>query len=749
MSTEDATSVLRKVTAALPGGGEDRSGQVEMARAVARSLASGRHLVVRAGTGTGKSLAYLVPAIVSGERVVVATATKALQDQLAEKDLPSLCAALDRPVAFAVLKGRANYLCLERAAEVAGRGVQQDLGAAADATWPDGDESGDDGTGPLDGPLDKGRLVDEVRRILAWSGRTETGDRADLDFEPHGQAWAMVSVGSRECPGAHRCPEGGRCFAERARQRAAEADVVVVNTHLYGAHLASGGVVLPPHDVVVFDEAHEMEDVMTQSLGVDLAPGRLRALHAAARPMLGADELTGLDDAADRLRALLAGRVGERVLRAPGHRGPPSREPKGGRGRAFFGLTDDPPGDGAGFASVAEGGGTTADEELASVLELVRARLERLRGRLADAGGTSASAGADDVAGTGRRSGDAARRTRALTAAAHLEEDVQRLLEPGDDDVAWVDGTPRGPVLRLSPVDVGPALAARLWGSVTAVLTSATIPPHLAARLALDGYDVDHLDVGSPFDFGSQALLYVARHLPDPRDDGAPRAVSDELEALISAAGGRTLALFTSRRATAAAAAELAQRLPFRVLVQGDLPKGRLLEEFARDETSCLFATLGFWQGVDVPGRSLSLVTVDRLPFGRPGDPVLDARRERAGQAAFALVDLPRAATLLAQGAGRLIRSADDHGVVAVLDPRLATAGYRRALLDALPPMRRTVERTEVVAFLERVLGQPPAAAGRPDACERQSPVARGLSPRGRARGAGLPPRAAGRRPPP
>ena len=704
MGPEDAVTVLRRVTAALPGGGEDRSGQAEMARAVARSLASGRHLVVRAGTGTGKSLAYLVPAVVSGERVVVATATKALQDQLAEKDLPSVSAALDRPVDFAVLKGRANYLCLERAAEVGGRGVQQDLGAAADASWPDGDPSGEDGPGVPEGPGDAGGLVDEVRRLLDWSRRTETGDRADLDFEPHGQAWAMVSVGPRECPGAHRCPEGGRCFAERARRRAAEADVVVVNTHLYGAHLASGGAVLPSHDVVVFDEAHEMEDVMTQSLGVDLAPGRLRALHAAARPLLGGDEAPGLDDAADRLRALLAGRVGERVLRAPGRPGVPAAASKGRQGRAFFGLIDDPPGDGAGFASVAEGGGTTADEELASVLELVRARLERLRGRLADAGGTSASAGADDVAGTGRWSGDAARRTRALTAAAHLEEDVQRLLEPGDDDVAWVDGTPRGPVLRLSPVDVGPALAARLWGSVTAVLTSATIPPHLAARLALDGYDVDHLDVGSPFDFGSQALLYVARHLPDPRDDGASQAVSDELETLISAAGGRTLALFTSRRATAAAAAELAQRLPFRVLVQGDLPKGRLLEEFARDETSCLFATLGFWQGVDVPGRSLSLVTVDRLPFGRPGDPVLDARRDRAGQGAFALVDLPRAATLLAQGAGRLIRSAGDRGVVAVLDPRLATAGYRRVLLDALPPMRRTVDQAEVMAFLRAAL---------------------------------------------
>jgi ATP-dependent DNA helicase DinG len=714
----DVTEVLKRVTAALPSGGEDRPGQVQMARAVARAVASGRHLVVRAGTGTGKSLAYLVPAVVSGERVVVATATKALQDQLAEKDLPSVSAALDRPVTFAVLKGRANYLCLERAAEVAGGGVQQDLGATGDALWPDGDASGENGAGSRSGTVDSGRLVEDVRRLLAWSRRTETGDRADLDFEPQDRAWALVSVGPRECPGAHRCPEGGRCFAERARQRAAEADVVVVNTHLYGAHLASGGAVLPPHDVVVFDEAHEMEEVMTQSLGVDLAPGRLRALQAVSRPLFSdGGESLGLDDAADRLRALLAAHVGRRVLcaRARNETTSPRRPAARGQGereRAFFGLTGDPgaPG-GAGVPGASATGATSTtsatasddalDVELTSVLELTRARLEQLRSRLVSA--TSARGG-DGAEGVALGPGDAARCTRALTSAAHLEEDVQRLLAPVEGDVAWVDGTPRGPVLRLSPVDVGPVLAATLWGSVTAVLTSATIPPHLAARLRLDNFDVDHLDVGSPFDFRSHALLYVARHLPDPRREDAQAAVWDELEALIIAAGGRTLALFTSRRATTAAATALASRLPFQVLVQGDLPKGRLLEEFVRDETSCLFATLGFWQGVDVPGRALSLVTVDRLPFGRPDDPILDARRDRAGQAAFALVDLPRAATLLAQGAGRLIRTATDHGVVAVLDPRLATAGYRRVLLDALPPMRRSVERKEATAFLKKVL---------------------------------------------
>ena len=694
---------LRKVTTALPRGGEDRPGQVEMARAVARALSSGRHLVVQAGTGTGKSLAYLVPAVDSASRVVVATATKALQDQLATKDLPLLADALGRPVSFAVLKGRSNYLCLQRAGEVDGRGVQQDLGAAAPDGSPRAPGEGTDGGEPEEGGpserIDAGRLVDQVRRLLAWARRTSSGDRADLDFEPHPRAWAMLSVGPRECPGAHRCPEGGRCFAERARARAAEADVVVVNTHLYGAHLASGGAVLPDHDVVVFDEAHDLEDVMTSSLGADVAPGRLSALHAMARPLLDpdrADEGASVDlaDVADRLRDVLGGLVGRRVLRAPARGGTrPTAEVHEPLGRSRTLPAPDAAGAAPGPVSDPDAGSA----DLAGILELAGARVERLRSLLAPPGVGTDTGGGDDRA---------ARRTRALVAADNLAADLQHLGSPGDDEVAWVDGTARAPVLRLSPIDVGPRLAGTLWSSVTAVLTSATIPPRVAERLGLDGFDVDHLDVGSPFDFRSHALLYVARHLPDRRRPDAEAAIWDELGALIEAAGGRTLALFTSRRASIAAAEALTARLPYEILVQGDLPKGRLLERFSASETSCLCATLGFWQGVDVPGRALSLVTVDRLPFGRPDDPLLQARRERAGDAAFVLVDLPRAATLLAQGVGRLIRSADDYGVVAVMDSRLATAGYRRTLLDALPPMRRTVERSVVVEFLARVLGE-------------------------------------------
>jgi ATP-dependent DNA helicase DinG len=475
----------------------------------------------------------------------------------------------------------------------------------------------------------------------------------------------MLSVGPRECPGRFNCPSGEECFAEAARDRAKAADIVVVNTHLYGAHLASGGAVLPEHDVVVFDEAHELEEVMTSSLGVEVTPGRIRAIVTGARSLVelrDADVLDTLSSLADELGAVLADQVGARVLQDRG------------------------------------GAGDLLSDIVLRAAELARRATDSLR-----RSGAQQSFLPDEAA-TVDNADRASRKTRAVSAATHLAEDLQRLVARTDSEVAWVDGSRRSPRLRLSPIDVGPALSALLWGEVTAVLTSATIPPRLADRVGLDGFDTEELNVGSPFDYRSHSLLYVARHLPDRRAANAEEALHEELALLIEAAGGRTLALFTSRRATEAAAVALAPELPYTVLLQGDLPKGRLLQEFAEDEASCLFATMGFWQGVDIPGRALSMVTLDRLPFPRPDDPLLQARRDRAGTAAFSLVDLPRAATLLAQGSGRLIRTAEDRGVVAVLDPRLATASYRGVLLSTLPPMRRTVDRAEVEAFLRRAL---------------------------------------------
>ncbi len=670
---DDVSAVLAQVAAGLPGGGEEREGQRRMAVAVERAIAEERHLVVQAGTGTGKSLAYLVPAVLSGRRTVVATATKALQDQLAGNDLPALSAAIGAGFSFAVLKGRSNYLCRQRVTEIGGGGEQMTLPTdTGDPPDPD-DNLGAEEPVAAPRPGDAGRLGDQLRQLVRWAGTTVTGDRAELGFEPSRQAWAMVSTTARECPGAFRCPSGHDCFAEDARSRAAEADVVVVNTHLYGAHLASGGAVLPPHDVVVFDEAHEVEDVMTDSLGVDVAPGRFRALAASTRPLLdpdtpgAAEAADALSEVGEALQRTLRPLAGQRLLRRDLQTG---AAPPGGGDRAP----------------------AAGDTELAGVVALAAGRVDRLLDHLRRA---ERELGEDGPAGA------RSRRDRALLAAGHLAADLARLGALTDDEVAWVDGSGTAPSLRVAPIDVAPLLSERLWDEVTGVLTSATLPLGLPARLGLPTTEV--LDVGSPFDYRGHAMLYVARSLPDRRRPESEPALHDELERLVNAAGGRTLALFTSWRAMHAAVDALRHRLAVPLLSQSDLPKPALVEAFRDSEPTCLFATLGFWQGVDLPGRTLSLVTIDRIPFPRPNDPVFEARRERAGPGAFAAVDLPRAGTLLAQGAGRLIRSSEDRGVVAVLDSRLATASYRGALLARVPPMRRSVDRTEVEGFLRRV----------------------------------------------
>ncbi|HET6810609.1 MAG TPA: ATP-dependent DNA helicase [Acidimicrobiales bacterium] len=617
-------SALERVTSALPGGGETRPGQIEMALAVANAIRLDRHLIVQAGTGTGKSLGYLVPAILLGGKLVVATATKALQDQLAQRDLPFLAERLPVPFTWAVLKGRSNYLCRQRAEEATG--APEELGL----------EGGGEPTGPL------GR---QVRRLVEWGQTTHSGDRAELDFEPRPAAWQAVSVSSQECPGAPRCPHGQDCLAEAARVRAAAADVVVVNTHLYGAHLASGGAVLPDHDLVVFDEAHELEDVMADSLGLEIGPGRLLAVVRGARSLLppsGQAPVDQLGESADRLQRALEPLDGRRLPA-------PLPEELGG---VLTGL----------------------ENRLGALMNAVRARPD-----------------------------DPPSKLRILQSTTHLLDDLLELARLDETRVAWVEAADRTPVLRMAPVEVGPLLTDRLWGDVTGVLTSATIPPLLARRVGLPEGGFDQRDVGSPFPFERHALLYCAAHLPDPRSPEYEAALHEELAALITAAGGRTLALFTSWRAMHAAADALRERVPGRLYTQADLPKPALVAAFTAAEDSSLFATMGFFQGVDVPGRTLSLVTIDRIPFPRPDEPLNQARREQAGPDAFRVVDLPRAATLLAQGSGRLLRAGSDRGVVAVFDPRLARATYRWDLVHALPPMRRTRHRAEAEAFLREV----------------------------------------------
>jgi ATP-dependent DNA helicase DinG len=626
-----------------------------MAQAVAGAIRGQRHLVVQAGTGTGKSLAYLVPALVLGTRAVVSTATKALQDQLASRDLPHLAAALDIPFEFAVLKGRSNYICQQRVAEVVSGDQQLVLDDQEDASGPTRDP----------GPFGR-----EIRRLVDWAGGTETGDRAELAWEPSRAAWAQVSVGGRDCPGATRCPSGPICFAEAARDRAGRADVVIVNTHLYAAALAVEGELLPPHDLVVFDEAHELEDIASAAFGFEIGAGRFQSLARATRPLL-ADQ--SVATAVEEVGILL----GETLV--------------GFRGAALPRPLDD-----------------ATKERLVTARELVQRLQAEVRRALRageepdlDGGGAGAPSGPD----VGMR----ARHLRAQQASGHLVRDLDVVLELSETQVAWVEGPQHSPLLRVAPLDVGVAFTERLWsreGAPTAVMTSATIPPRQGERVGLPPGSFDTIDVGSPFAFDEQALLYCPVHLPDPRNPAYEAGMHEELVALIEAAEGRTLALFTSWRAMTAAADALRGRVSWTVLTQTDLPKPALIASFAADEHSCLFATMGFWQGVDVPGSALSVVAIDRLPFPRPDDPLLQARRRNLGRNAFDLIDVPRAATLLAQGTGRLIRSRSDRGVVAVLDSRLGTARYRWDLIRALPPMRRTKSRSEVRDFLAPLRAQ-------------------------------------------
>lgn len=596
-----------------------------MAIEVAEAISKRRHLLAQAGTGTGKSWAYLVPAILAGKKTVVATATKALQDQLAGKDLPFLQEHLDREFDFAVLKGRSNYVCRQRLVEISGEG-QMALDGLADRASPT-----------------------ELNALKLWASETVSGDRAELPVEPSYQAWAAVSVSAQECPGARKCPSGESCFAEAARQRAGEADVVVVNLHLLGLDLATDGAILPEHDLVVVDEAHQLEDIVSDTCGFELSAGRFQNLARSVRSIL--DDPASVDDietSASLLSAVLADHVGRRLKGTP-------------------------------------------DPALTEALVLARSRLDRVAASLRKIPDSAS----EDVKN---------RKDRAVQLTGHLQADLALATNVPEGSVAWVEGPDGNPKLRLAPLDIAELLREKLWDAGPAVLTSATLPAGMSDRLGLVGDDHKAIDVGSPFDYEHHGLLYCATHLPDPREGSYEAALHEELLALITAAGGRTLALFTSYRAMDAAIAALKGKLPGPLLGQRDLPKPALVDAFTRDPSASLFATMGFWQGIDVPGPTLSLVTIDRLPFPRPDEPLLQARREQAKADAFRTIDLPRTATMLAQGAGRLIRSRTDRGVVAVLDSRLAKAkSYRWTLLEALPPFPRTKDRAEVEAFLKEI----------------------------------------------
>ncbi|HET6656513.1 MAG TPA: ATP-dependent DNA helicase [Gaiellaceae bacterium] len=607
-----------RLSAALAGF-EPRPEQEALADAVADSLASREHLVAEAGTGTGKSLAYLLPALVSGRRVVVATATKALQEQLLTKDVPAAAAALGRPVAVAVLKGRQNYLCRKSL-----QGVDQ-----------------------LGGLFRTAEDASDFERLRDWIETTETGDRAELEFEPSQTLWAELSVGAERC-GGRRCPLVGSCYAERARERAGEAEIVIANHALYFADLAlrarsDGAAVLPDHDAVVFDEAHRLEEAAAAWFGGRISLARLRQLERDVERFCREQSRT---PPARNLAEV--DRAGERLIGA--------FDPGSGRRRL-----------------------TAADQT----------KLEEHGLTLADALGGLASA----LMGTGEEGDMLAR--RALAAA----DDVESCMALDDlDRVSWAEpGT-----VAWAPVDVSGLLRESLWDSdTTAVLVSATLDPRFVRRrLGLD--DAHELILPSPFDYRDQALVYVPARLPEPRSPGYFDSLADEIVSLCRLSAGRALVLTSSYRALDELVERCAGRLQFPVLKQGDAPRERLLERFRDDVGSILFATSTFWQGVDIQGESLSLLVIDKLPFAAPGDPIVEARCERIAREGgdwFSDYALPAAVLQLRQGFGRLIRGHADEGVVAILDPRLRTRAYGRRFLEALPPAPVVAELPAVADF--------------------------------------------------
>ena len=623
IDVERALSLLDRITEHLPGGGESREGQRQMVAAVAQAFSRREHAIIEAGTGVGKSLAYLVPAAKSAQRVVIATATKNLQDHQATKDAPTVAAVASR-TKVAVLKGKNNYLCRNRA-QATGGGAQLSF---------------DDGTN-----VPKG-VADQMKRILRWAEETETGDRDELSFEIDPRAWRGLSVTPQECLGRAQCPQGHNCFHELAKDRAAESNIVIVNTHLYAAHLASGAMLLPAHEYVVFDEAHEVLDIFASLLGTSLNATRLRAFATLAKPLVGAqfaETASDLTASADRLATILEIQYDAQEL---------------------------------------SGLGPDAQREIDTASALVTRLIESIRA-LQTTGGD-----------------DEARKIRTLGPGVHLSNDLARVAHPAKGEILYLSRRDKEIDLEVNLVDVGPRLHDELWGNVTAVLTSATIPDSLPSQLGLD--DVRISTFASPFDYAANSLLYVPAGFPGRNEASAEQAIIEELVTLIEAAGGRTLALFTNRAVMNRVAEAVEERIDTTVLVQGTLSRQRIIEVFRDSAEASLFAVTSFWQGIDVPGHSLSLVTIDRLPFSVPNDPLLKARQERSSNPFFE-VDLPRATMLLAQGVGRLIRNKTDKGVVAVLDTRLAEARYKSLLFKKLPPMKRTRDRAEVTAFLRNL----------------------------------------------
>jgi ATP-dependent DNA helicase DinG len=640
-------------------GGSPREGQIEMAEAVANALTDRHHLMVQAGTGTGKSLAYLIPGIVHGRKVLVATATLALQRQLVDRDLPAVVPALEkllgREVTYAIYKGVGNYVCLQK--------------MNSDDVDPDGELV-----------MEVSSLEKDAKRLIAWAKTPGvSGDRDDAP-EVDRRVWAANSVSGRECVGADVCAFGSQCFAAKAKGKAQSADVVVTNHTLLAIEIMDLHPILPERDCIILDEAHEFMDRATQAVTDELTSGRVLRAAAMARKFMPGKLADAFHKAANDFHESMVD-YGESV-----------RGELGSQGR----LEEIP-------------------QSLESPIRKVRESAQAI---------TQYLSADDEIIDTDVM----AERARVKGAVNEVSKTAATLLKLGDGLVLWYE--PTFSTLHLAPLSVSDVLRENMLKQTPVIATSATLTvgnsfnslaksigfivgEDLNAEVSegeLDPGNLQMLDVGSPFDFANQGVLYMPKHLPEPGRDGPSIEVLTELGELIDAAGGRTLALFSSWRGVEAADAHLRKvlaELPIKIITQkrGDAV-GPLVARFAKDETSVLLGTMSLWQGVDVPGNSCILVAIDRIPFPRPDEPVMSARASQAdaaGGSGFMQVSLPRAALLLAQGTGRLIRSVDDRGVVAILDSRIVTKRYGSVLLNSMPPLWRTSDKAVVQDSLKRL----------------------------------------------
>jgi len=665
----------KKVRSALDAavtaiGGQPRSGQIEMAEAVANALTDRHHLLVQAGTGTGKSLAYLVPALVHGKKVLVATATLALQRQLVERDLPKIKAALDkelnRDISFAIYKGVGNYICLQKM-----NNSPNDPEAQA--------------------VFEVSTLEADAKRLRAWAqSANATGDRDDAP-EVDRRVWAANSVSGRECMGADECPSGSKCFAALAKAKAQTADIVVTNHTLLAIEIVDSHPILPERDAIVLDEAHEFMDRTTQAVTEEITAARvLRAANMARKHMPG--------KAGDALF-----KASEKFAKAIGD------------------YADD----------------LKADPTKAGRLDKLPAVLEApLRAVKEAVSAVTALISADSEI---IDPNSMAERARVKGALNEISQTATKLLKPGHTHVLWFE--PTYSTLYLAPLAVSDVLRGNLLTQTPVIATSATLTvgksfDAIAKNIGfviggkndeeneedesedddkgiMDPANLQILDVGSPFDFANQGMLYLPKDLPEPGRDGPSKEALTELGELIQAAGGRTLALFSSWRGVEAADEHLRNvlaelKIPIITQRRGD-SVGPLVEKFAKDERSILLGTISLWQGIDVPGPACTLVVIDRIPFPRPDEPVLSARAaeaDAAGGSGFMQISLPRAALLLAQGTGRLIRSLDDRGVVAILDSRIVNKRYGSILLNSMPPFWRSSDGAVIKEALRRLDAQ-------------------------------------------